>query len=252
MGTHIHRMRILIALIVALGLVSPVPAQERPHTPAVKNFTGNLAVTLTFRGLYPRTMEFLKARFPADYAVLLSHLADLDRQRGDDVLLLAAFRKLGEVRQKYAQRLPQASTGHHAQMLMRLASFYNLVLKQDGAGVCGRFANDGSGVLFELGITDRYAEALDQQALVYFEAVARAIDSPEEARTVAPPDWGVVLGAMVYAGAPEAYVKTIAAGDAKDPTLCPALAAMLMTNAMLQTPESERTRADFAKNLTGY
>jgi hypothetical protein len=246
-------MRIVLVLLLVLCLIGSASAQERPDTPADKNFAGDLGVLMTFRSMYPRTLELLKEEFPADYAVLLSHLAEIDEQQGRaDQLLLAAFRKLGEVREKYAGKLIFAPGLQLSVMLGRLADFYDLVVKQDGPAVCGRFAGDGSAVLFEMGIADRYAVALDLQSFAYFDAVVKAIETPDYVGVVAPGDWGAVLGAMVYAGAPPSYVQTIGVGDETDPDLCPALAAMFRTSGLLQTPEGARTRADFGKNLSGY
>lgn len=245
-------MRLLLALVIAVLLLGSALADEKRQAGS-KNFAGRVDVTATFRALYPRTFAVLRERFPADYAILLGRLAEIDQQPGDGtVRLLTAFQRLGDIRFKHAGRLLFAPGLQLSVVLGRIAEFHDAVLARDGPGVCGRFASDGSAVLFELGIESRYAEALDLQSHAFFEAVAAANAAPDHIGAVTADDWGVVMGAMLYAGAPPSYVETIRAGDPGDPDLCPALAAMFRTSGLLQSPEGLRTRADFARNLTGY
>jgi hypothetical protein len=129
---------------------------------------------------------------------------------------------------------------------------YDLVFKEEGPEVCGRFAQDGSAALFELGLSEKYAEALDQQSVVYFKSVVLAIENPEPSAPVRPGDWDVVLRLMLEAGAPPSFAATVAAGDPADPDLCPALTALLLTMSLMDEPEGQRVRADFAQNVAGY
>lgn len=246
-----------IALLIGLLLLGCVPAaaQGVTATPRLvtKGAPGDVDVLGIVGRLYEHTLTLLETEFPDDYAALTRRLAEIDDLAGDErTLLLAAFEAFGEVRRKYADKLMFSPSLHHAVMLGRLADFYHLVLGNEGPTVCGRFARDGSGVLFELGLSARYANALDLQSHAYFEAVVQAIEMPDYAGAVEPDDWTTVFAIMVAAGMPRSYVATIAAGNASDPDLCRALAAVFRTAGLLDTPEGKRTRADFARNLTGY
>lgn len=202
---------------------------------------------------YGQTLEVIKTEFPDDYAVAIAHIAGISWRGGEeDRALLGAFSILTELKKKYAGRLLYAPSVRHAAMLAGLAKFYVTVSENEGPEVCGRFAQDGSGVLFERGLSGKYAAALDAQSAAYFEAVVAAIETPEYSGAVQPDDWSAVMSAMIAAGAPQSFAKTISAGDRSDPDLCPALAAMFVTSAFLNTPEGARTRGDFAKNLAGY
>lgn len=248
------RFILVFFLAIAIGCV-PAGAQGVTATPDLSKFSPPSAVNvLDIVGkLYGRTLTLLQAEFPEDYAALARRIADIDAQPGTEpVLLLASFEAMTELRRKYADKLLFASSLHHSVMLGRIADFHDLVFAGEGAAVCGRFALDGSGVLFELGLAAKYAVAIDLQSLAYFEAVVEAIEAPDYSGVAVPEDWSMVLGVMVAAGVPQTYVAAISAGDPNDPNLCPALAAMFRTSGLLDTPEGQRTRADFAKNLSGY
>jgi hypothetical protein len=248
-------MRIFAPLAgLLLALAGPAAGQV-VVTPNLTLRTAPDAVDVAalFEQRYGRTLELLEAEFPDDHAALVDQIAEIDRQVGDErQLLLAAFERLTEVRRKYAPRLRFAPSLSHSVMLGRIADFHDLVLDNEGPQVCARFAHDGSGVLFELGLSGRYANALDLQSLAYFDAVVRAIETPEYTEPVATDDWTAVLRAMVAAGAPASFLRTITTADRNDPDLCRALAAMFRTSGLLSTPEAARARADFASNLTGY
>jgi hypothetical protein len=249
-------MRIL--LIIAMLLVSAAGAMAQVDSGGVAvvpdlSPAGRFDLMREVDKRYGRTLEIIKAEFPNDYPALMSGIAAISWQGGqEDRAMLAAFGLITELRKKYADRLMFAPSASHAVMLGFLADFYVTVFKAEGPQVCGRFAQDGSGVLFELGLSGKYADALDRQSLAYFDAVVKAIEAPEYAGAVVEADWGAVVKAMIVAGAPESFVRTISSGDRTDPDLCPALAAMFSTSSILDTPEGKRTRADFAKNLAGY
>lgn len=244
-------MRILlISLLLSICLAGPVVAQtDVVATPNLKA----VGLQAEFTKLYPLTIDVLKTEFTDDYAYLVSGIAGIKWAGGQSrVALLNAFGLLTEIRRKYADKLLFAPSEDHAVVLGLLADFYTAVFKGEGPEVCGRFAQDGSGVLFELDLSGTYAKELDLQTAAYLSAVVHAIERPEYNGVAVAGDWGAVLGTMVAAGAPQSFVKTISAGDGKDPDLCPALAAMFRTSGLLDTPEGKRTRADFAKNLVGY
>lgn len=202
---------------------------------------------------YGATLGIIRSEFPRDYAEVMTAIAAISWRGGEENrALLGAFGAVTEVKKKYASRLIFAPSPRHSAMLASLAKFYVAVAETEGTETCGRFAEDGSGVLFELGLSGKYAAALDAQSAAYFEAVVAAIETPEYGGAVEPEDWSAVVNAMIAAGAPQSFARTISAGNRADPDLCPALAAMFVTSAVLDTPEGERTRADFAKNLSGY
>jgi hypothetical protein len=126
------------------------------------------------------------------------------------------------------------------------------VLKSDGPGGCGVFAQNGSGVLFQLGRSDGYARQIDLQSAVYFEAVAGAIEQPEYYGELKQSDFGALLAALAAAGVPKSYADAIVSGKPSNPELCPALITMFKAAAVFDTPEGLRVRADLAKNLAGY
>jgi hypothetical protein len=245
-------MRLLLALVVTFTMLTAAPAApgDIVAMPDVR-VMGSLIDEMSNR--YPSTLALLKTEFPDDYTILMTEIAAIGWQGASaDAALLAAFTRLGTIRAKYAEKLLFAPSLSHSVMLGRLADFYEAVFKAEGPTVCGRFAVDGSAALFELGLAGKYAQALDRQSFAYFDAVVRAIETPTYNGVADSSDWGAVLGIMVSAGAPASFVQTIASGDADDPDLCPALAAMFRTSGLLDSGEGARTRADFAKNLTGY
>jgi hypothetical protein len=205
--------------------------------------------------LYGRTLTVIKRDFPADYPDLVTAFATLEwtgNRANVDRALLAAAEAIKSVRQKYADKLLFAPSVSHAVMLGFLADFYDAVFKGEGPRTCGRFARDGSAVLFQLGLAAKYARQLDVQSVAYFDSVVKAIEEPNDNGVAGPADWEMVGGAMLASGMPPSYLETIAKGDPADPDLCPALAAIFRTSGLLDTPEGARVRADFARNLAGY
>lgn len=248
-------MRPLIVSLVLLALAAvPASAQDAAASAAdAERAARAVEVVNAIEGHYARTLALLEVEFPDDHAAFLLRIEEIGGAEGPfDTRLLAAFKQFTELRRKHAARLIFAPSLSHSIMLGRLADFYDRVLDAEGTSVCGRFALDGSAVLFELGLSERYADALDQQSLAYFEAVVEAIEAPVYNAPAGPEDWNALFATMLAAGFPESYVQSIAGGRPNDPDLCPALAAMFRTSGLLDTREGERTRADFASNLAGY
>ncbi len=244
-------MKICLAPLLFLLLTVPGLAQVTA-TPDLDRL-GSLDVAAVIKSIYPRTLALLEHEFPDEHTELLRQLEASDEAEGEDsARLTLGFELMTELRRRYADRLAFAPGVNHSIMLGRLADFYDAVFDAEGSSVCGRFAHDGSAILFELGLAEKYAGALDLQSLAYFEAVVRSIEEPEIHEPVQPADWSAVLGIMVSAGAPQSYVETIAGGRPNDPDLCPAMAAVFRTSGLLDSPAGARTRADFAKNLAGY
>lgn len=250
-----HFMRRFIAGLCLCLMASAATAQSVTLVPDLSRLriVADVDVVALTREHYPETLSLLEREFPDDYAALLHALGQIEVGRDSkEAALVRAFGELTDLRRKYAERLRFAPRRSHAAMLGHLAAFYNLVFEAEGPAICGRFAQDGSAVLFEVGLSERYAEQLDQQSVRFFEAVVGAIEAPEPSEPVMPADWEVVLEHMVAAGAPPVFVATIGGGDPADPNLCPALAAMMVTSSVLDTAEGARIRADFARNLVGY
>jgi hypothetical protein len=246
-------MRIFLITAALLACLYPAWAQ-RPGITATPDFTPRLDLMDVVTARYGRTIALLKSDFPDDYTTLVVGIAAISWQggRNEPVALLRVFELMKDLRRKYAERVVHAPSVSHAVMLGLLADFYEAVFETEGPAVCGRFAQDGSAVLFDLGLSAKYADRLDLQSAAYLDAVVRAIETPENPGPVLADDWNQVLATMIAAGAPPSYLDTVARGDGNDPDLCPALAAMFRTAGLLNTPEGERARADFARNLAGY
>ncbi len=250
---HYVFMRMLFcALAIVAGMV-PGSAQDNSLVARPDSSPRfNLVDVVTSR--FGRTIAAIRSDFPDDYVTLVAVLSGISWSgvRDERVALLAAFEVMKDLREEHAERVVHAPSASHAVMLGLLADFYDEVLMAEGPAVCGRFASDGSAVLFELGLSEKYAKRLDLQSSAYFDAVVRAVETPENPGAVRPQDWTFLLGKMVAAGAPRSFVDTIARGDPNDPDLCRALATMFRASGLLDTPEGARTRADLAKNLAGY
>ena len=135
-------------------------------------------------------------------------------------------------------------------MMSQLAAFYEKVHHTEGSAVCGRFAADGR-PCSSIWAFSRLC-GVHRRAVGGILRGRGAIERPEYAGVASQDDWSFVVRKMVEAGAPASFAATIAGGDPDDPDLCLALAAMFVATALLDTPEGARTRADFARNLTGY
>lgn len=251
------RLRLPTLVFLLAVAANPLAAQDvtavPDFTPGVPNKEQAAALLAAVELHFPLTMQFLRTEFPDDHAAFLASVEEIGGAEGQPVeLMLKAFNELTELRRKYADKITFAPGLSQSIMLGLIADLHDRVFATEGPEVCGRFAHDGSAILFALGKSGTYATALDRQSLAYFEAVVGAIETPDYAGDVEPEDWNVLLSAMVSAGAPTSYVKTIGEGRRTDPDLCPAYAALFRTSGLLNTPEGLRTRADFAKNLAGY
>jgi hypothetical protein len=244
-------MRILTLFVLSLILLAkPVLAEDKPTTPAAETAP---SLVEQFQERNPKTVAVLASDFPDDYRVLLTQLDTIEATgQSQMVQLNASFDALRQIRKKYADRMSFAPPALLADVLTKLADFYEDVLKQDGAAVCGKFAQDGSGVLFQLARSDAYVERLDAQSAAYLEAVVGAIETPETYGAADKNDYPKVLAIMVRAGAPESYVAAIANGNGADPNLCPALAAMFRTVALSDAAEAVRMRPLLGLNAGGY
>lgn len=247
-------MRFLVAFLFVAACL-PAWAQGVTATPDPEALQGRpvSSISALVEERFNDTLALLESEFRADYEAVERGLAALDRMAGEqNARLIVVAKEFTELRQRYSDRLKFAPTSAHAALVGHLAILYDLVFKEEGPEVCGRFAQDGSAALFELGLSEKYAEALDQQSVVYFKSVVLAIENPEPSAPVRPGDWDVVLRLMLEAGAPPSFAATVAAGDPADPDLCPALTALLLTMSLMDEPEGQRVRADFAQNVAGY
>lgn len=246
-------MRFILCLIL-LATCLPALAQGVTATPDLRRMQrGGVDIAALFNERFTDTLAALEADFPADSRRLRDELEVIDRMAGPRPVLMAlAFKRLTELKRRYAARLKFAPGKVQAAMLGHLAGFYDRVFKEEGTEVCGRFAQDGTAVLFELGLAEKYGEMIDLQSLAFVHAVVGAIERPEPSEAAKPEDWEAVMRRLIEAGAPPTFAEAIGSGDPANPDLCPALTAFLLTISLLDTPEAGRVRADFAQNLAGY
>lgn len=246
-------MRFVLFLFL-VAICGPAFAQGVTAAPDLRRMqTGGVDVAALFEARFPATLALLKAEFPADRRVFDEGLAIIDGMAGEEnALLTLAFSQLTDLRRHYEARLRFATSERQAAMLGQLAVLYDLVLKEEGAEVCGRLARDGTAALFEANLSEKYAELIDRQSVAYFEAVISAIEAPEPSEAMQPDDLKEIMGRLIEAGAPPSFPAAIAAGDPANPELCPALATLFLTISLMETPAAARARADFAQNLAGY
>jgi hypothetical protein len=246
-------MRMFFCALALLAGVVPASAQDYGIA-AAPDVSPRFDVVDVMTTRFGRTIAAIKSDFPDQYVTLVAVLSGIGWQgvRDERVALLRAFEVMKDLRREHAEKVRHAPSVSHAVMLGLLADFYEEVLKAEGPAVCGRFAKDGSAVLFDLGLSEKYAERLDLQAAAYYDAVVKAIETPENPGAVRRTDWNFLLMRMVMAGAPRSFLDTIARGDPNDPDLCLALAAMFRASGLLETSAGQRTRADLARNLAGY
>lgn len=237
-------MTIFKALAVAAALLFATAATGQDATPTFSK---------TFAERNTRTLAVLRAEFPQEHRALLQRIGILERSGQSDMLMASGgFDAVGAIRRQYAARLEFAPPQALAALLASTAAFHEAVFEGEGPGGCGLFARNGSGTLFQLGRAEAYANQIDLQSALYFEAVAGAIERPEFYGTTGPADFAALLLAMTKAGAPPDYLAAIAGGKPSDVNLCPALATMFRAASVFDTPEGLRVRADLAKNLAGY
>lgn len=250
-------MRLILALLFLAMSSTCATAQSEGSVVAAPDLTPapsedfDLRAELTTR--FSRTFEIMQREFPDDYAAMVASLAAISWQGVDDkTALVASFEVIKTVRRKYADRLRFAPTVALGVMLGLLADFYDAVARTDGAQVCARFALDGSSALFGLGLSEKYIEELDLQSVAFFDAVAKAIETPEFREVAAESDWIAVYRAMVEAGAPQRFVEVLTRGELRAPELCTAYATLFRAAGLIETPEANRVRGDLAQNLAGY
>ena len=247
---RVFPVALLFVFAMSGAAAAPGDLQDIPEPEVVERSTLLLE---TMSDIYPQTMAVLAGNFPQDLAVFVSVVEDISlRERRQPSAQAAAFRSLTEMRRKYDARVFAAPGAAQAAMLTHLASFYDLVLENEGPEVCGLLAHGGSSVLFARGLAEKYAERLDRQSMLYLEAVLGAAPGARPPSTATPEDWSEMLRAIEEAGAPRSFRLAIEAGDPTNPELCPALALLLRTTAWHDVPAARRVRADFAKNLAGY
>lgn len=217
-----------------------------------KNATGP-ALERVFMLRNPRTMAILDADFPREHAAVLASLrllegSDMPLERKLEVM----FAQLKDIRSQYAARLRFAPVRAQQMMVAVLGGFMAQVEREVGAETCGVFARDGSGALFQAGVAERFAAAIDAQSAAFLTAVVAAIEDPEIHDPIQQEDWAAVFAQMGQLGHPRSFVETIAKGSVDDPELCTALGAMFRTAALMPGPAAARFRADFAQKLGGY
>ena len=233
-------MRLLLALIAVL---LPLAAQAQDQKPFTELFADRNG----------RTLAVLKAEFPQDHRMLMVRLGAIERSEQSEMLKLnSAFALVNDLRKQYAPRLRFAPPAALERLLRATAAFHERVLEVDGDATCGAFAQNGTGVLYQLGTSEKYAVEIDRQSAEYFEAVAQAIERPESSGEVQKDDLALVLRGMLAAGSSQEQVALILSGRPNAEGYCSAVAAMFRIAAVLDQPAGLRSRADLAVNLSGY
>jgi len=233
-------MRRLLALI---ALLLPLAAQAQEPKPFTELFADRNG----------RTLKVLEAEFPQDHRLLMVRLGAIERTDQSEMLKLnAAFALLNDIRKQYAPRLRFAPPGALERLLRSTAAFHERVLEVDGDATCGAFAQNGTGVLYQLGTSEKYAAEIDRQSAEFFEAVAAAIERPESYGELQKDDLALVFRGMLAAGASQEQVALILKGQPSAEGYCSAIAAMFRIAAVLDQPAGLRSRADLAVNLAGY
>ena len=233
-------MRLLLALIAVL---LPLAAQAQDQKPFTELFADRNG----------RTLAVLKAEFPQDHRMLMVRLGAIERSEQSEMLKLnSAFALVNDLRKQYAPRLRFAPPAALERLLRATAAFHERVLEVDGDATCGAFAQNGTGVLYQLGTSEKYAVEIDRQSAEYFEAVAQAIERPESYGEVQKDDLALVLRGMLAAGSSQEQVALILSGRPNAEGYCSAVAAMFRIAAVLDQPAGLRSRADLAVNLSGY
>lgn len=214
---------------------------------------GRPEVLGSFEQVYPQTLKLLQADFPADYEDLVAFIDGLDPERYDAAAgLTAASVKLTEIKRKLAFRIPYAPDEALQRVMVFLTEFHKLVDERAGPEACTDFAANGTGALFDRGIWQQFSVELDVQSLAFLTAVREAIANPSYHGTIRKGDFDAIGAALLAHGGSVEDLSRIAKNDPKDPKLCGSIAAFFGVVALLDTPQGERARADFARNAGGY
>ena len=232
-------MRFLLALIAVL-LPFAAHAQDKTFTEL-------------FTERNSRTLAVLQSEFPQDHRQLLVRLGAIERSEQSEMLKLgAAFALVGDLRKQYAPRLRFAPPLALERLLRATAAFHERVLELDGDATCGAFAQNGTGVFYQLGTSDKYVAEIDRQSAEFLDAVAQAIERPEAYGEAQKDDLALVLRGMLASGSSQEQVALILTGPPTAEGYCSAIAAMFRIAAVLDQPAGLRSRADLAVNLAGY
>jgi hypothetical protein len=246
------KQRHVACLVLALSLALPVSSAMALEVVAAPKLSAKDTVSI-FERRYAKTLKVLQADFPADYEELMAFAAEVERSNvSDDEKLSAQFKALTQLRKKYADSVVYAPDDALERVLGLLGEFYQEVLNHEGPLICGQFASNGSGVLFQQKVSATYAGRLDAQSEAYFNAVVQSIENPSFRKPIEKDDWMSVSQSVVDAGGSINDLMRIAKGDPRDPSLCSSLSTFFLMIAQIRTDEGGRIRADFAHNVTGY
>jgi len=237
------------AVFLALSVLAQLPVLGQQAAPEA---AANGFVAL-FSARNATTLAVLQAEFPADHVALLTRVAAIAASgQNQEAMLSAGFAAIGTIRRKYAERLRFAPAQTLSDLLVHTAEFHDAVYEGEGVGGCGYFARNGTGTLYELGVSERYAALIDLQTALYLRAAVAGIEQPEIYGATGERDFAALLSGMAAAGLPKAFVEAIASANPANENLCPALSTMFRAAAVYNTPEGLRVRADLAQNLAGY
>ena len=243
-------MRFLLVLAAILvAAIGPAFAQGGDGVAVVPDISaaGRFDLMAEVGKRYGQTLEVIKSEFPDDYAVLMANIAGLSWQGGEENrALLGAFGILTELKKKYASRLPFAPSRNHTGMLGSLAKFYVAYPTARERSVRPVRARQ-VGRAVRAGAFGQVRGGARRAVRRLFRGRCRGHRDAGIQRRRAAGDWSAVMNAMLAAGRPQSFVKTISEGNRADPDLCPALSAMFVTSGVLDTPEGRRTRRSRAE-----
>ena len=202
------------------------------------------------------TLEVLEDRYAADLSRIESTLDRLLQGAEANFDREAALEDFSEVianeRRQLADLVSQAPDASLRTAVAGLAEFMRKVYEQEGAELCGRFADAGSQVLYQEDLAQAYAEDLDRQSALFLTAAADARDQPQTHGTATDEDLGTLFNRMLAEGGTEHQLDVLAAQNPADPEVCPALLRMLDALSTLEGPEGARARAFFLPEFVGY
>jgi hypothetical protein len=263
----------LVACLSPLALAQPGKDKTGTTPPANQTVPGNdqtanddegamnlsdaeLAMREFLTGANPQTLGILDDRFPDELNRLEQTLNGVIEGAQADFDHEAALEGFAEViateRQSYVSIITTAPDAALQAAITSLRDFMQKVYDTEGPEICGRFANEGSSVLYETDIAEHYSAELDRQSALFLAAAADARDTPTDHGEASDADLQATFNKMLKEGGTQHQIDVLAAQDPTDPEVCPALINMLSALAILEGDVGARSRAYFLPDFVGY
>ena len=193
--------------------------------------------------------ETLKAKFPEDYKGLLDELmTQLAAKKSPQELSDSAASMTAGIRKKYASNVVAAPDDELKRIIKLSRDFHKTILDNEGHLNCNRLGIRGIGGIATL--APKYKDAIAQQGVAYFDAVAMALKTPATREKPSPNDWSILTRTMIDNGASQDDITALGGQNAEDPRFCNALIAFMDTLLTLPGDPGERLRADLVKNIS--